>query len=101
MTFHYDENIMLSWMKKSMLNEKQNFSMSILDSFCLMHEVVVSDMLSHYLAVLKRRKDLINLTQNPQGFDHHSSQRGGGKGEVGPCLTGIGEFKPELSRLSG
>ena len=64
MTFHYDENIMLSWMKKSMLNVKQNFSMSILDSFCLMDEVVVSDMLSHYLAVLKRRKDLINLTQN-------------------------------------
>ena len=50
--------------------------MSILDSFCLMDEVVVSDMLSHYLAVLRRRKDLINLTQNPQGFDHHPSQRG-------------------------
>ena len=73
---------MLSWMKKSMLNEKQNFSMSILDSFCLMHEVVVSDMLSHYLAVLKRRKDLINLTQNPQGFDHHPSQRGEGRGKL-------------------
>ena len=61
----------------------------------------MSDMLSQYLAVLKRRKDLINLTQNPQGFDHHPSERGVGKGEIGPCLTGIGEFEPELSRLSG
>ena len=68
MTFLYDENIILSWMKKSMLNVKQNFSMSILDSFCLIDEVVVSDMLSHYLAVLKRRKDLINLTQQPTGI---------------------------------
>ena len=68
MTFHYDENIILSWMKKSMLNVKQNLSMSILDSFCSMNEVVVSDMLSQYLAVLKRRKDLINLTQQPTGI---------------------------------
>ena len=64
MTFHYDENIILSWMKKSMLNVKQNFSMSILDSFRAMDEIVVLDMLSHYVALSKRRKDLIYLTQN-------------------------------------
>ena len=29
-----------------------------------MDEVVVSDMLSHYVALSKRRKDLIYLTQN-------------------------------------
>ena len=64
MTFHYDENIILSWMKNLMLNAEQNFSMSIVVSFCSINEVVVSGMFSHYLAVLKRRKDLINLTQN-------------------------------------
>ena len=47
-----------------MLNAEQNFSMSIVVSFCAINEVVVSGMFSHYLAVLKRRKDLINLTQN-------------------------------------
>ena len=57
-TFHYDENIILSWLRNSMLNAKQNFSMSILVSFCSMREVMVSDIFSHYLAVLKRSKDL-------------------------------------------
>ena len=64
MTFHYDKNIILSWMKNLMLNAEQNFSMSIVISFCSVNEVVVSDMFSHYLAVSKRRKDFINLTQN-------------------------------------
>ena len=41
-----------------MLDAKQNFSMSILVSFCSMREVMVSDIFSHYLAVLKRSKDL-------------------------------------------
>ena len=41
-----------------MLNAKKNFSISILVSFCSMSEVVVSDMFSHCLAVLKKSKDL-------------------------------------------
>ena len=51
-------------MKNLILNAEQNFSMSIVVSFCSVNEVVVSDMFGHYLAVLKRRKDFINLTQN-------------------------------------
>ena len=47
-------------MKNSMLNAKQNFSMSSLVPFCSLSEVVVSDMFSHYLAVLKSE----DLTQN-------------------------------------
>ena len=49
LSINYDENIILSWMKNSMQNAKQNFSTCIL--------VQVSDMLSHYLAVLKRSMD--------------------------------------------
>ena len=40
------------------VNAQQNFSRSILVSFCSVNEVVVSDMFSHCLAVLKRNKDL-------------------------------------------
>ena len=36
------------------VNARQNFSRSILVSFCSVSEVVVSDMFSHCLAVLKR-----------------------------------------------
>ena len=59
MTFHYDENSILSWKGDlNAVNAQQNFSRIILVSFCSVSEVVMSDMFSHCLAVLKRSKDL-------------------------------------------